>query len=575
MSFLDGWRARSAALAASCLLMLSACGGGSSSGDNGGVTPTPGGSLGSLSIGISGGVPTGTQHVWVTIESIALHADPDQPWSVNDSSWKVIRLDTPKSIDLAASVNGVLTRIITGQAVAAGDYAQIRLFLSRHDDVLTDAAKTAKLSWNTQVDYVDAGGTLRQVPLEVYGNQLGIRAGGSFNISSTVSTDLTFQLDVAKTLVRVASDDGVDRFIARPDLRVYDIARTGAIIGILDKSLFCTGGATTGCVYDVMATAQRPSDDGLTMVSVRSTPVLTAPGDAYAAFALYPLPALPAGQGFAVVIHGRNMRTMIVRAVPAAADDLLAATPTQLGVDLTDPKNPVAAPLVPQLSTAGDAMATLASATIPKSASLRFSQTLPGSGELPHEIVSANVDAFTGVFARPVPVPTGALRVATYTNGSALAFSDVTPVEGADQYTLTTTGTRYDFERSGVVGVTGGSTTAVTPTSTSRRAGLTPVSTSITVSVPSSKYDAAELVISDVGGVVHTQEVAVNSSGTAVSVDLPAGTYASQLGGTAVYSVFVRAWKRSSPSTTLQWAHAVSVVDLRSAASASTSVSVP
>jgi hypothetical protein len=573
MSFLQAWRSRGAALAASCLLLLSACGGGSSSGDNGGVTPTPGGPLGSLSIGVSGGVPTGTQHVWVTIDSIALHADPDQPWSVNDSSWKVIRLDAPKTIDLAASVNGVLTRIITGQAVAAGDYAQIRLFLSRHDDVLTDAARTAKLSWNSQVDYLDAGGTLRQVPLEVYGNQLGIRAGGSFSVSATNSTDLTFQLDVSKTLVRIASDDGVDRFIARPDLRVYDIAQTGAIIGILDKSVFCTGSATTGCVYDAMVTAQRPSEDGLTMVSVRSTPVVM--GDTYAAFALYPLPALPAGQGFDVVIHGRNMRTMVVKAVPAAADDLLAANPTQLGVDLSDPKNPVPAPLVPQLSTAGDAMVTLASATTPKSASLRFSQTLPGTGELPHEIVSANVDAFSGLFAKPVPVPSGPLRVATYTNGSALAFSDVTPVEGSDQYTLTTTGTRYDFERSGVVAVTGGSTTAVTPTSTSRRAGLSPVPTSITVTVPSSKYDAAELVISDVGGVVHTQDVAVSSSGTTVSVDLPAGTYASQLGGTAVYSVFVRAWKRSSPSTTLQWAHAASVVDLRSAASASTSVSVP
>ncbi|RQP25140.1 DUF4382 domain-containing protein [Piscinibacter terrae] len=573
MSFLQAWRSRGAALAASCLLLLSACGGGGSSGDGGGVTPTPGGPLGSLSIGITGGVPTGTQHVWVTIDSIALHADPDQPWSVNDSSWKVIRLDAPKTIDLAASVNGVLTRIITGQAVAAGDYAQIRLFLSRHDDVLTDAAKTAKLSWNTQVDYLDAAGMLRQVPLEVYGNQLGIRAGGSFNVSATVSTDLTFQLDVSKTLVRVASDDGVDRFIARPELRVYDIAKTGAIIGILDKSVFCTGGATTGCVYDAMVTAQRPSDDGLTMVSVRSTPVVM--GDTYAAFALYPLPALPAGQGFDVVIHGRNMRTMVVKAVPAAADDLLAANPTQLGVDLSDPNHPVPAPLVPQLSTAGDAMVTLASPTIPKSASLRFSQTLPGTGELPHEIVSANVDAFSGLFAKPVPVPTGPLRVATYTNGSALAFSDVTPVEGSDQYTLTTAGTRYDFERSGVVGVAGGSTTAVTPTSTSRRAGLNPVSTAITVTVPSSKYDAAELVISDVGGVVHTQDVAVNSSGTTVSVDLPAGTYASQLGGTAVYSVFVRAWKRSSPSTTLQWAHAASVVDLRSAASASTSVNVP
>ncbi len=562
-----------AALAAACLLTLSGCGGGSSSDDGGGSTSTPGGPQGSLSIGLTGGVPLGTQHVWVTIDSIAFNADADRAWSASDSTWQVIRLSTPKTIDLSASVNGVLSPLITGTSITAGDYAQVRLFVVRPDDVLADAAKTAKLSWNTQVDYTDAAGATQHVPLEVFSGQLGIRAAGAYSISSTVATELTFQLDIAKNLARVSSDDGIDRFVLRPELRVYDVAKTGAIIGILDKSVFCAAGVTTGCVYDVVATAERPSDDGLTMVAVRSTPVVI--GDTYAAFALYPLPALPTDQGFDVVIHGRNMRTMIIRAVPAAAQDLLAANPTQLGVDMTDPTHPVAVPLVPQLSTAGDASVTLATPALPKSASLRFSQTLPGTGELAHEVLSVDTDPFTGLFARAPAVPSGPLRVATYSNGGPLAFSDVTPAEGSDSYTLTTIGTRYDFERSGIVSVPGGTSVALTPTDTSRRAGLTPAPVSITVSASPANYDAVELIVSDVAGVVLTQDITPSASGTTVSVNLPAGTYAQQLGGTAVYMVYARGWKRSSPATTLHWARGGSLVDLRDATSASVSVSLP
>jgi len=423
------------------------------------------------------------------------------------------------------------------------------------------------------VDYTDATGATQHVPLEVFSGQLGIRAASAFSISSTVATEYTFQLDIAKNLARVASDDGVDRFVLRTELRVYDVAKTGAIIGILDKSVFCATGVTTGCVYDVVATAERPSDDGLSMVEVRSTPVVI--GDTYAAFALYPLPALPAGQGFDVVIHGRNMRTMIVRAVPAAAEDLLAANPTQLGVDMTDPQHPVAVPLVPQLSTAGDASVTLASPALPRSSALRFSQTLPGSGELPHEVVSVDTDPFTGVFARALALPSGPLRVATYSNGGPLSFSDVTPTEGVDSYTLTTIGTRYDFERSGIVSVPGGTTVALTPADTSRRAGLTPAPVTITVSASPASYDAVELIVSDVAGVVLTQAITPSASGTSVTVNLPAGTYAQQLGGTAVYMVYARGWKRSAQASTLRWARGGSLVDLRDATSASVSVSLP
>ena len=87
------------------LVVLSACGGSSSSG--GGDTPAPGSPTGSLSLGLAGGAPADYRHAWVTVDAVALHADPDRAWSSTDTSWEVIKLDAPKSVDLTASVNGV------------------------------------------------------------------------------------------------------------------------------------------------------------------------------------------------------------------------------------------------------------------------------------------------------------------------------------------------------------------------------------------------------------------------------------------------------------------------------------
>ena len=559
--------------AALCAAVLAGCGGGSSGG--GDAAPPPGGSLASLSLGLAGGAPVGYQRVWVTLDAVALHSDASRAWSPGDPSWQVLRLDTPRTIDLTTSVNGVISALITGRTIAAGTYGQMRLFVRRYDDVLADSARALQLSRNAQVDYLDDAGTLRQVPLEFTGGAQGLRIAGPIAMAAGVATDLTLQWDLERSLVRFASDDGIDRVTMRPDLRWYDIAQTGAIIGLVDKSLFCAAGAASPCISDVVAIAQAPSADGRTMTSVRSTPVIVDTN--YAVFALYPLPALPSGGSFDVLIRGRNMRTMIVRNVPASAADLLAANPTQLGVD-TSGDSPVAAPLVPLLSRAGDSRVALAAPTSPASAQLLFAQTA-GAGELPHEVVAANTDPFSGLFAQPVPLPSGDLRVATYVSTGLLSFADVTPQEGADGFSVTTLGTRYDEPSPmALLSAPGGSGVSFPAFAAPRRSGLASGSLTVDLSGGSTaKTDAAQLVVSDAGGIVATQDISalIGVAGARATLQLPAGAQAASLGAGAVYAVSVRAWQRAAPADSVVWAHAATVADLRDAGAATVAISLP
>lgn len=557
-----------------CLALAAGCGGGGGSGEAG-DTPPPGGQLGSLSLGLAGGAPAGYQHVWVTIDAVALHSDANRPWSPADPSWQLLRLAAPRTIDLTTSINGVISALITGRSIAAGSYGQLRLFVRRHDDVLADSARALQLSQNAQVDYVDATGTLRQVPLEFTDDAQGLRVAGPIVIAAGAATDITLQWDLERSLVRFAADDGVQRMTMRPDLRWYDIAQTGAIIGLVDKSRFCAAGAASPCISDVVATALAPSADGRMKVSVRSTPVIV--GATHAAFALYPLPALASGGSFDVMIRGRNMRTMIVRAVPASAADLLAANPTQLGVD-SGGNSPVAAPLVPVLSSAGDSQVSLARPASPESAQLLFTQTT-AAGELPHEVAVANTDPFSGLLAQPVVLPSGDLRVATYVSSGVLSFADVRPQEGADGYSVATLGSRYDEPSPfALLSAPGGGSVSFDAAAAPRRAGIDSGTLTVNLSGGSTATaDAAELVVSDAGGIVATRDISalIGVSGAQATLQLPAGAQAASLGATAVYTVSVRAWRRTAPATSVVWARAAAPADLREAATASVAMSLP
>jgi hypothetical protein len=169
--------------------------------------------------------------------------------------------------------------------------------------------------------------------------------------------------------------------------------------------------------------------------------------------------------------------------------------------------------------------------------------------------------------------------VADFNATGALSFSDVTPQEGVDAFSVMTIGTRYDdVSLVGAYSAPAGSTTTITAPVTMRKGGIPvgPVTVDI-AGLSAGKYDAAELVVTDVAGIVATVDLSglIGPATAQTQVQLPTGTDAASLGGTAVYTVSVRAWKRASPSASVQWARAASVVDLRSNASATVAITVP
>lgn len=563
-----------AAWAATLAIVLSAtllagCGGGSSDGGAG----APGAGSAGLSVSLAGSAHPGVDHVWVTVSAIALHTEADRAWSSADDSWQVLTLAQPVTVDLATQTNGTVSSLLRGRALPPGNYAQLRLFVLAHDEPLASAAEQRRLLYNAQVDTTDAAGVAHSVPLELPAPTLGLRAAGAVVTTAGAHTSINLAWDLERSLARFSGDDGVDRFMLRPDLRVLDLAATGAIVGLIDKSLLCAAGATGRCIDELVASAQLPSDDGRMRVSVRSTPVIM--GDSYAVFALYPLPASTTGT-YDVLLRGRNMQTMLVREVPASAADLLAASPTQLGANPADPAHP--APLVPVLSANGDAQLSLAQPLAPAGAQLLVAQTPPGTGELPHEVAVAQTDPFTGLLTRPLTLPGGPLRVATYSATAALVFTEVVPHEGSETFTFVARSTRYDDDSAlTLASVPGGSHTSVTAANPARRSGLDNGTLNVDLVRGASAFDAAELVVADVGGVVAPQDVsALLTQPTAqLSVALPAGANAAALGGTAVYSVSVRAWRRAAPAESLHWVRVRPAVDLRTASTAGVSIVLP
>lgn len=541
---------------------LTACGGGGSPKAAAG-TPSTGADAthGAFTLGLSGGATRDVTHVWVTIGSVALHPQASQPWSASDRSWTVLRLTTPVVVDLAvvpSSSQGDVTRVLSGLSVPAGTYGQIRVFPLAHDAALDDAAVAKGLRYNAQVNYTDDGGQARVVPLELPAPELGWRMGGDLTVAANEASYLVIQADLQHSLVRLASSDGLDRFTFRPALQRYDMALSGAIIGYIDPSLICGGSgapAAPQCADDIIISAQRLSDDGQRHVSVRQYRIGSGGG-----FALYPLPS---DTRYDVVITGRRMQTMLVRDVTVSPFSAVSTLDwTVLGASST--------PIRPVIVPAAARRVNLASALSPASSQLYVGQTW-GSG-VPHQVAVANVDAFSGVLARDLDLPEGPASVAIFTSSeAALNFVNVDAQPSPQAVGVMARGTAYD--EPGAVAVStpaAGVRSLLAVDSPVRQASLGMGQLQVTISgALSATYDAAQLVVADVNGIVATRAV---SGAGAQTLTLPAGSQAAGLGGTAVYAVAVRA---TSQSGALKWVRAASVVDLRNAAGATVTLALP
>lgn len=521
-------------------LLVAGCGGGggggSSSGASGSVT------TGSLTLRLIGGGSADYAHAYVTLNAVAFHTSADQAWSSADTSWQVVTFSSPVQVDLANLANGNYAALLTQRALPTGTYRQMRLFAA-----------------STGAQAVDAGGAI--TPIEWPDTLLGLRVPVNFTVAQNVLTQIYLQWDLGHSLVPMLVNGGAARALSlRPNLATVDLASSsGAIVGKLDTSHFCSGASRAGCISNVVATAQVLSADASRHVVVLSTQVDASSG----LFRLFPLPS---GGTFDVVFHGRNMRPVVVTSVTAAAIDLFT-NGTHINPDTgstTDAVIPVT------LITPDSSAATLSVAPSKLAdASVWIGQSIGGSA--PYEWSAASADPLTGLFVASTFLPSGAaIDVAPYT-GNTLAFTTVAASEGAGTYRVKAYGTSYDLAN-GLQTVTPPAAVAGATADGGLQSGSITVSFSATTPA---NYDHAQVVVSDVNGVVLSQDVSAGiASPTVAMLTVPRGTAAASLGGTAVYSVSVRGWTAASPQAAT-WARSSAVVDLRSSANGAITLALP
>src|ERR1700730_6612391 len=148
-------------------------------------------------VSATGNVPAQYSHVFMSVKEIWFNtsatAGPD------DTTWSKFPLTTPVTFDLAASVEGTLTSIMTGLVVPIGTYTQVRLIPVDASATLLSSASSLGAKYNSEVDYTDSSGTQQQVLLELQNPDKGIGVATSVQVkgdttnvfSSTQSTPTT------------------------------------------------------------------------------------------------------------------------------------------------------------------------------------------------------------------------------------------------------------------------------------------------------------------------------------------------------------------------------------------------
>jgi hypothetical protein len=527
--------------------ILAGCGGGSSS--TSATTPT-----GVVNVTLTDGPGDEYDHVWITVKAISFHTDSNITWNKSDATWKTTTLATPVTLDMANLTNGALNQVFTGMNLPVGSYKQIRLFLAGFDDALTSSASAAGLTYNDQIDYTD-NSVVHHVPLEIAYPVQGLQLNGNFNVTEGSTLNLAVDFDLEHDLVRFKHGTEF-HFTMKPNLHYFDLNQSGAITGNIDPAQLCVSSVSSSCAYNMIVKAEILSADGTRHFDTRATTVKPD-----GSFTLYPLPS---GASYDVLIRGRNMETMLVKGVVAPA----GSTPTSGAAVLSTAATPI-----PLTINTSEYFANFSAPLSPTSGYAIFQQTLPGTNEVPYEVRWRNTNPFTGVLEGAVALAYGPLHVASFSSGTALTFSNVTPQEGDGGYSVVTRSlplAYYDLSSPVVLAVQPTTATAATPylftpplpTLTSSVVAGT-VSGNITQTTHG-MYDSGYLVLSRFANIVHTVDISATlaaNSGT-YSVTLPAGTSGAPVPG-AYYYGYLRVWNSAAPKLSTRVIPINGMIDLR------------
>jgi hypothetical protein len=203
-----------------------------------------------------------------------------------------------------------------------------------------------------------------------------------------------------------------------------------------------------------------------------------------------------------------------------------------------------------------------------------FQETLPNSGnsfEVPYEVRWGNTNPYTGILQTPLALSSGQLHVASYTAGTKLAFSNVTPQEGLGNYFVATRGLPLAYYNTSISSVNvnypGSTNTILTPLLVYPPSPMLNVSQgTVTGSITQTMglYNRGYLVLSRFTNVVNTVDIsaALNANTGTYSVTLPAGNISTLVPG-AYYYGYLRVWNSSQPKATLNIIPLNNMIDLR------------
>jgi len=345
--------------------LLSSCGGGGSS-----ATGAPG----ALRLALTDGPACGFDHVYVTIESVRVHASASAEES--DAGWTDIPLAEKRRVDLLTLTNGALTELGT-TALPAGRYQQVRLVL---------AANEAGAS--AMANAVLPTGSTEERPLGAPGGQGGssIKIPAEIEVAADATADFVLDFDACKS-VAAAGRDGT--YQLKPVITVVPRSASG-IEGVLADEL---------AANTTIVSAQR---DG---ISIRSTRP-----DASGRFSI---PFLEPGS-YSLVIASEAHATGVVTDVPVHAGMTIVGQPATAIALPRSPAREITGAVT--LNTESDAGA---SAPSPFTEGLvRAAQQLAGGHSF--EVRSRPLDAVAGTYR--LTVPTAAPMRAAYAGSGALSF---------------------------------------------------------------------------------------------------------------------------------------------------------
>ena len=398
--------------------------------------------------------------------------------------------------------------------------------------------------------------------------------------SATFTVGIDF--DAEKDLVPFTYS-GQPGFLLNPQLVAYDLSTAGTIQGTLTlpgASTTTTTTTTTTSTYatasgnpEIEVSAETLSSDGTRHVIVKSAPVLSD-----GSFVLYPLATnasasnLTTTTTYDLVVHGPNIQTTIIQAVPPSVAAPAAATSITLSSF--------------SLVATSDFLVNVATRTGFASAGalVQFYQTIPVSGEVPYVVAQQPLDPFNNDFAGDAALTVGPIAVLVYSSGTATAPVSEAPTEGSSTYQVAAVAPNFN---DGALGTKVTAPADLTTTTPAVVATLAPLSvatglTSATLEVATAvaapgKYTNGDLVLSQNGVIIAVAPLgtALNQSAGSVTFSgVPAGT-SSATSSTGVYDLSAWVWNASNPSGTLAREPGATSVNLSSgAASGTTSITI-